>query len=133
MILLDASAVLELLLQTPKAAAIESRVLGKALRTRQWHVPHLLDVEIAHALRRLVAAGGVPAKRASEALEDLADLPLVRYPHDWLLARVWELRHNLTGYDAVYVALAEALEWPLITCDRKLAAAPGHDARLELI
>ncbi len=66
-------------------------------------------------------------------LGDLADLPLQRHPHDWLLLRVWDLRHNLTAYDAIYVALAEAPDAPLVTRDQRLAAAPGHQARIELV
>lgn len=132
MIVLDASAVVEWLLQTAKAEAVEARAFSKTMAS-QWHAPHLLDVEVAQALRRLVAAGQVSATRATEALEDLWDLPLIRYPHDWLLRRIWELRHNLTAYDATYVALAETLDRPLITCDGRIAAAPGHHARVEVI
>ncbi|HEY1246363.1 MAG TPA: type II toxin-antitoxin system VapC family toxin, partial [Hyphomicrobiaceae bacterium] len=68
-----------------------------------------------------------------ELLADLGELPLQRYPHDWLLPRVWELRHILTAYNAVYVALAEALDAPLVTRDARLAAAPGHQARIEVM
>jgi predicted nucleic acid-binding protein len=67
------------------------------------------------------------------ALADLADLPLNRYPHEFLLPRVWDLRQNFTAYDAVSVALAETLDAPLLTCDRRLAAASGHLARVELV
>jgi len=130
---LDASAVVEWLLQTAKADAVEARALFKTTTSQQWHAPHLLDVEVAQALRRLVAAGQVSTPRASQALDDLRDLPLIRYPHDWLLGRIWELRHNLTAYDAAYVALAEALERPLITCDARIAAAPGHHARVDVV
>jgi predicted nucleic acid-binding protein len=84
-------------------------------------------------VRRYAAAGEVDAERGREALADLADFPLRRYPHDFLLTRVWELRNNLTAYDAVYVALAEALGAPLLTRDRRLAAAPGHHAQVELV
>jgi len=73
----------------------------------------------------------VSAERGREALEDQEDISLRRYPHDFLLPRVWELRANLTAYDAVYVALAEALDAPLVTRDRRLAAA-GHRARIEM-
>jgi predicted nucleic acid-binding protein len=72
-------------------------------------------------------------QRGQEALEDLAGLPLDRYPHDFLLPRVWDLRATLTAYDAVYVALAELLDAPLLTCDRKIASAPGHSANIEVI
>ena len=71
--------------------------------------------------------------RGHEALRDFLDLPLARYPHDFLLPRVWELRHNLTAYDAVYVALAEALGASLVTCDANIAAAPGHHAQVDVV
>jgi predicted nucleic acid-binding protein len=129
-IVVDASAVLETLLRTPAAAAVERRLFE--LR-HTLHAPHLLDVEVAQVVRRYAAAGELDAERGREALADLAGLPLFRYPHDFLLPRVWELRNNLTAYDAVYVALAEALGAPLLTCDRRLAAAPGHRAEIELV
>jgi predicted nucleic acid-binding protein len=75
----------------------------------------------------------LPAQRGQEALEDLGDLPLNRYPHDFLIPRVWELRATLTAYDSVYVALAELLDAPLLTCDGKIAFAPGHHANVEVI
>ena len=131
MIVLDASAAVEWLLQSEKAAAIEARAFAKA--TSQRHAPHLLDIEVTQALRRLVAAKVVSATRARQALDDLADLPMTRYPHDWLLDRIWELKQNLTAYDATYVALAEALDVPLITCDARIKRAPGHKVRVEVI
>ena len=94
--------------------------------------PHLLDIEVAQVLRRFVAGGKVTPVRAREALDDLLDLALTRYPHGVLLGRVWELRSNLTAYDAAYVALAEALDAVLVTCDGKIAEAPGHRARIEV-
>lgn len=130
MIVPDASAVLEMLLRTPAASAVEARTL-RADET--LHAPHLLDVEVGQVLRRYARTGEVSDERAGQALADLADLPLVRYPHDLLLTRVWELRHNLTAYDAVYVALAELLGAPLVTRDARLAMAPGHQAQVELV
>ena len=76
--------------------------------------------------------GLITESRGDQALEDLVDLSLTRYPHDMLLSRIWALRDNLTAYDAAYVALAEALDAPLVTCDTKIAAAPGHRARVEV-
>jgi predicted nucleic acid-binding protein len=128
-IVVDASAVLELLLHTPAAASVERRLFGA---NESLHAPHLLDVEVAHVLHRYALAGDVSAERGREALEDLEDISLRRYPHGILLPRVWELRANVTAYDAVYVALAEALEAPLVTRDRRLAAAAGHRARIEM-
>jgi len=130
MIVVDASVVLEVLLRTRRGRKIEARLLaGK----RSLCAPHLLDVEVAQVLRRYARAGELDDRRGNEALQDLADLPLDRYPHDPLLARVWELSENLTAYDAVYVALAELLDAALITADRRLADSPGHRAAIELV
>jgi predicted nucleic acid-binding protein len=130
MIVVDASAILELLLNTPCASRIAERLFA---RDETLHAPHLLDLEVAQVLRRYAQAKELLPERGREALQDFLDLPLHRYPHDLFLARIWELRHNLTAYDAAYVALAEALLAPLVTCDRRLAAASGHDADIHLI
>jgi predicted nucleic acid-binding protein len=130
MIVLDASAVIELLLRTPAARAVERRLFDPS---ETLHAPHLLDVEVAQVIRRYAANGELDAERGRSAIADLTDLPLRRYPHDFLLARVWGLRNNLTAYDAIYVALAEALDAPLLTKDKRLAASPGHHARIELV
>jgi len=129
-IVVDASALLEALLRTPAAEAVERRLFGAR---KTLYAPHLLDVEVAQVLRRYAVTGEIDPERGRAALADLADFPLRRYPHDFLLPRVWALRNNLTAYDAVYVALAEALETPLLTRDRRLAAAAGHHARVELV
>jgi predicted nucleic acid-binding protein len=125
----DASAVVELLLQTPAAIPHTPRLLGLEAAC---HVPHLIDVEVTQALRRLCATQEIDDQRALGALADLEDLPLERHPHELLLPRAWELRRNLTIYDGVYVALAELLEAPLLTRDSRLAKAPGHAALVEL-
>jgi predicted nucleic acid-binding protein len=130
MIVVDASAVLEALLRTPAAKAVDKFLFDPR---QTLHAPHLLDVEIAQVIRRYAANGEIDGERGRAALVDLADFPLRRYPHDFLLQRVWDLRNNLTAYDAVYVALAEALDAPLLTRDRSLAAAAGHHARVELV
>lgn len=130
MIVVDASALLEALLRTPAAGAVEGWLFAPG---QTLHAPHLLDVEVAQVVRRYAAAGEIDDQRGRAVLADLADLPLHRYPHDVLLPRVWQLRNNLTAYDAVYVALAEALDAPLLTRDRRLAAAAGHGARVELV
>jgi predicted nucleic acid-binding protein len=129
-IVVDASAVLEVLLRTPSSAAATQRLFDSG---ETVHAPHLLDVEVAQVLRRYAATGQVERERCRMALDDLAEFPLRRYPHDVLLPRVWELRNNLTAYDAVYVALAEALDALLLTRDRRLAAAAGHRARISLV
>lgn len=115
----DASLVLRLLLPGP--GAVTAR---EALRAQDLHVPHLMDLEMASVLRR-VSGHAVPEPVAEQALADLGSLPLMRYPHLPLLPRVWQLRHNVTAYDAAYVALAELLDCPLATCDRRLSRANG--------
>jgi predicted nucleic acid-binding protein len=106
---------------------------GCSSHPQTLHVPHLLDVEIAQVIRRYAASREIDAERGRAALADLADFPLQRYPHDFLLPRVWDLRNNLTAYDAMYIALAELLDAPLLTRDKRLATAPGHHARIELV
>jgi predicted nucleic acid-binding protein len=129
-IVLDASAAIEWLLQSPVGVKIDHRIFAPA---ESLHAPHLLDVEVAQVLRRYVRDKTITAQRGQEALEDLGDLPLSRYPHDFLIPRIWELRATLTAYDAAYVALAELLDAPLLTCDGKIASAPGHDANIEVV
>jgi len=128
-IVLDASAAIEWLLQSPAGIRIDKRIFSPS---QSLHAPHLLDVEVAQVLRRYVREKMITEQRGEEALEDLGDLPLNRYPHDFLLPRVWELRSTLTAYDAVYVGLAEVLDAPLLTCDGRIASATGHHASIEL-
>ncbi len=130
MIVLDASAALELLLNTEAGQLVAERIEDKL---ESIHVPHLLTAEVAQVLRRYVHTGTLDSTRAQLALEDLADLDATRYGHEELLTRAWELRSNLTIYDALYVALTEALSATLLTFDRKLAAAPGNIARIETL
>jgi predicted nucleic acid-binding protein len=127
---LDASALVELLLGTEAGRSVAARIADPALAL---HVPHLADVEVTQALRRYVREGALDRGSASAALEDLRALDLERHSHEPLLERVWALRDNLTAYDAVYVALAEALECALLTCDGRLARAPGLSRRVELV
>ena len=130
MIVLDASAAIEWLLKSPAGVKIDKRIFA---RSESLHVPHLLDIEVAQVLRRYVREKMITSQRAQEALEDLAGLPLDRYPYDFLIPRVWELRATLTAYDAVYVALAELLDASLLTCDRKIASASRHSANIEVV
>ncbi len=130
MIVVDASALLEALLRTPSAKVVEDRLFAQG---QTLHAPHLLDVEVAQVIRRYALNGEIDGVRGGLALADLSEFPLRRYPHDFLLPRIWALRNNLTAYDAAYVALAEALDAPLLTRDRRLAAAAGHRARIELV
>ena len=130
MIVVDASALLEFLLQT----SLGSRVEGRLFRDEdELHAPHLVDVEVVQGLRRLVRTGDVSPGRAAEAIADLTDLDLHRHVHLDLLGRAWKLRDNISAYDAMYVALAEAIAAPIVTCDGPLAQAPGHRARIELV
>src|SRR4051812_9795979 len=123
MLVVDASALTELVLG--RAAG---EVAGEHMAAHGFalHAPHLVDVEVLSALRRLVATGETTAARAEEAIADLLDLPIARYPHDVLVPRIWQLRENFSAYDGTYVALAEALaeeSVPLLTADARLARA----------
>jgi predicted nucleic acid-binding protein len=129
-IVLDASAVIELLLDTGVGRQVAARLADPA---ESLHAPHVLDLEVAQVLRRTASAGELSASRGRAALEDLADLDLQRYPHDVLLPRIWAMRANVTAYDAAYLALSEVLGAPLLTCDARLARAAGHRARVEVI
>lgn len=96
------------------------------------HAPHLIDVEVVHTLRRLVRLGDLTADRAADGMTDFRDLALIRYPHGPLIDRMWELRDNLTAYDAAFIALAEQLDAPLVTCDARIARASGVRGTVEL-
>jgi predicted nucleic acid-binding protein len=127
-IVADASAILAALLNVD-AAALRERLFHAGIKV---HAPHLVDLEVTQVLRRFSSRGEVDPDRCRIALADLALAPLTRHAHALLLPRIWELRHNLTAYDAAYGALAEALDAPLLTRDRRIAGAPGHRARVEL-
>ena len=129
MIVIDASAILEILLRSERASRIEARIFR---RDQSLHAPHLLDLEVVQVLRRY-AGKDMSDDRAHLAVQDFLDIPIVRYPHDLLVPRIWELRKVLTAYDAAYVALAEALNLNLLTCDSKLASSHGHSARIDLV
>jgi predicted nucleic acid-binding protein len=129
-IVVDASAITELLLQTTLGTRVEERLYRE---DDEFHAPHLLDVEVLSALRRLVQVGEMRRARAEEAIQDLGSLRIVRHRHLDLATRAWGLRENLTMYDAMYVALAEALNAVVITCDRPFGAAAGHAVRIEVI
>jgi predicted nucleic acid-binding protein len=129
-IVVDASVLLEVLLRTSRSDRVTERLLGP---DEALHAPHLIDLEVAQVVRRANARGDMSQERAREALDDLVDFRLTRHAHLPFLDRIWKLRQNVTAYDAAYLALAEALDAPLLTCDRALARAPGHAARVELI
>ena len=129
MIVLDASAAVDWLLQTAAGQNIERRIYS---HNETLHAPHLLDLEVTQVLRRLAMQGVVSAHRADEAFSDMLDLRITRYPHLVLLPRIWQLRHNFSAYDAAYIVLAEKLRAALVTRDARLASASGHAALVEL-
>jgi predicted nucleic acid-binding protein len=129
-IVLDASVVIDWLIRSSAAQRIESRIFS---RNQSLHAPELLDLEVAQVLRRLVREDTLSTSRAETAIEDLLDMRVTRYPHSVLLPRIWQLRHNLSAYDAAYVVLAERLGATLLTRDARLAAAPGHSATVEVM
>lgn len=128
LIVLDSSAALEALAGRPVDTALSERLKSAG----EIQAPHLIDVEVLNGLRRLVMRGDMNADRASDARLDFADLAITRYPHLPLIDRMWSLRENLAAHDAVFVALAESLGCPLITCDARMAHAPGLKADIEL-
>ncbi len=127
---LDASGAIELLLNTVPGSRLAERLADDR---EAVCVPHLIDIEIVQVLRRYVLRGELSPERATLALSHWRDLDLERYPHEPFLAQVWELRDNVSAYDAVYVALAQTLSTVLVTGDRRLARTPGLEARIELI
>lgn len=127
MIVVDASAIVHLLLTTHADLVFERIVRGEAV------APYVIDLEVVHALRRRDLRGLISDERALEAIADFATLPIRRYPHEPFLRRMWHLRQNVTAYDAAYVALAESLDAPLVTRDARLARSSGHAARIEYI
>jgi predicted nucleic acid-binding protein len=128
-IVVDASAMVEWLLETPVGLKVESRAVSDG----NICVPELVDLEIAQALRKLVRARKISIARGEQALDDYRDLDLTRYAHEGFLQRIWDLRDSCTAYDAVYIALAESLSAALITHDRKLALAHSHGAQIEFL
>ncbi|MXX18622.1 MAG: type II toxin-antitoxin system VapC family toxin [Dehalococcoidia bacterium] len=131
MIVADASVVVEMLLNRDAQAGV---ALGMRIEgDEEVCAPHLLEAEVAQVLRRMVLRRQMSASRARASLGPLVNLPIRRYPHGWLLPRAFELRDNVTIYDGLYLALAEALDVPVLTCDSALAGVPGCDATVELL
>jgi predicted nucleic acid-binding protein len=120
LIVVDASALICLLLNNPpaQAGAVQRRLRGETV-----HAPHLIDLEVTQTLRRLVLIGNVSVTQASAALGNLALFPLMRHPHYHLLGRVWQLRSNVTAYDAIYLALADSMNASVVTLDARMARA----------
>ncbi|MEE8407913.1 MAG: type II toxin-antitoxin system VapC family toxin [Acidimicrobiia bacterium] len=120
MIIVDASVLIPLLMEYQE----ESDDIEKAMQRMGWEplgAPHVIDLEVAHTVRRLLRAERINERVASGALSGIMEMRLSRFPHDLLLPRIWQLRHDLSAYDAAYLALAETLEAPLVTRDRTLA------------
>ena len=130
MIVVDASALVETLLQTELAGRLMERIFEPSA---SLHAPHVVDIEVTNAFRRLVQRRDITTARAEQGLADYSQLHIERHGHQALIGRIWELRDSMTAYDGAYVALAEALDAPLLTCDAKLAHAQGHRARIDLI
>ncbi|MCL2769221.1 MAG: type II toxin-antitoxin system VapC family toxin [Solirubrobacterales bacterium] len=128
MLVVDTSAILEALAAKSPAPGLVERLAGDG----DLHAPHLIDVELLHALRAMTIRREITSERAADARSDFAELGMVRYPHEPLSDRIWALRHNMSAYDAAFVALAETLGTPLLTCDARVATAPGHHAKVEL-
>lgn len=128
MIVLDTSALLTALVATPPHHELVARVAG----SDSLHCPHHVDMEFLSALRGLVLGGRLTADRAADARRDFASLRVLRYPIRSIADRAWDLRHSVTAYDACFLALAEALDCPLVTCDGRLASASGHRAVVEV-
>lgn len=130
MTVIDASAMVELLPGTPTGESCRERLLrdGEDLCT-----PHLLDVEVSQVLRRYASMREITPDRGAEALADPAAMSVMRYPHGPLLERAWDLHVSSSVYDAVYLALAEALDAPLVTCDARISRTHGHRARVEVV
>lgn len=127
MIVVDTSAVLAALLARPLATEVEARLADDG----DLQAPHLIDVELLHVLGHLVRMRALSEARATEVRADFSDLTIERYSHEALADRIWDLRSNLTAYDAAFVALSERLEVPLVTCDARLGASP-HRAIVEV-
>lgn len=128
MIVVDSSAVLGALAGRPLDASLQARLIADG----DLHAPHLIDLQIVHGLRRLLSRGQVSEDTASDVRSDLSDLRITRYPHHPFVEGIWELRHHVSPYDAVFIALAETLDAPLVTCDGHLARAGQHKAKIEL-
>lgn len=127
MLVVDTSAILLALADpTHKAAQLMAD-------SNDLHAPHLLDIEYLHSVRRLLRQGELDEVQASQLISSLSEVPIERYSHTLMAARIWELRHNLTAYDAAFVALAEALNAPLVTADARMAAAPGNSAQFQVV
>lgn len=129
MLVVDASCLAEVLIGAPTADAVRDRL---AMDVEQA-APHIVDVEVFGVIRREHLVGRLDRTEATQAIDDLAAWPGERFGHRPLLARAWELRATVRGWDAMYVALAEALDATLLTTDRRLASATGPSCSVEVV
>lgn len=129
MLVVDASCLFEVLTGTEQAEAIRERLTSD----EDQAAPHVIDVEVFSVIRRELLVGRLDQTAADQAVQDLGTWPGERFGHRLLLARAWELRDTVRGWDAMYVALAEMLDSALLTTDARLAAAPGPSCRIELV
>jgi len=130
LIVIDASVMVEVLLNTSTGMQISPFILSPGTTL---HAPHLLDLEVAQALRRYRVLGELESTRTTEAIHTFQDFSITRYRHDLFLTRIWELRHNYTAYDAAYLALSEALGALFVTRNSALASTTRHRARVKLV
>lgn len=119
-----------MLLRLERADVIMDRVFS---RGESLHAPGLLDLEVTQVVRKYWRTGDITGSRGQQAIADLGDLPIQRHSHEPLLARIWQLRHNVTAYDAAYIALAEGLRAEFLTLDAALARVPGVRLRVEVL
>jgi predicted nucleic acid-binding protein len=129
-IVTDASVVLEVILRTQTGMKIQGRVLSAR---ETLHAPHLIDLEVCQVLRRYLHNRQLTADRAYDAMEDFQSMRIFRYPHQVFWKRIWELRNNMTAYDAAYIAVAETISAPLLTTDKRLASTQNHSAKIEFL
>jgi predicted nucleic acid-binding protein len=129
MLVVDASCLCEVLTGSPGAEAVRRRLAADA----DHAAPHIVDVEVFGVIRQELMLGKLDQTAAELAIDDMRSWPGERFGHRFLLSRMWELRDTVRGWDALYVALAEALDATLVTTDRRLAAAAGPTCRIETI
>lgn len=127
-VVVDASVLIRALAEDPGDELLRQRLAS----ARKLHAPAHVGVEVLNGIRGLTIGGKLTETRARRALEDFVDMPITRYAVETMAARVWQLRHNFNAYDGAYVALAQALDVPLLTRDRKIADTAPSDIEVQL-